>query len=139
MEHNLSQLLKQADDVALPSGLMRGILVRLEKEAASFERSQRRLWGTVSALSLAAFLASSWYAVTAFSTSNFGSYFSLIFSDGGSIALWWRELGLSLVESLPLLSLGVFLASICAVLWSARKFWTRRGRHFITSIGAKIA
>ena len=36
--------------------------------------------------------------------SGFYEYFSLIFSDGGSMLAYWKELFLSLAESLPIFS-----------------------------------
>ena len=40
---------------------------------------------------------------------GFFKYLSLIFSDGGIIATYWKEYTLSLIDSLPIASLAVFL------------------------------
>lgn len=42
--------------------------------------------------------------------SGFYEYFSLIFSDGGSILSYWKELAFSIVESLPSMSILLTLS-----------------------------
>jgi hypothetical protein len=56
-----------------------------------------------------------------FSRSGFYEYFSLAFSDGGGVALsYWKEISLSLVESLPTLSIILFLTIVFILIISLR-------------------
>lgn len=50
--------------------------------------------------------------------SRFFTYLGLLFSEGSVVLAHWRELGLSLLESLPLFSFTLTLASLTALLWS---------------------
>jgi hypothetical protein len=42
--------------------------------------------------------------------SGFYEYFSLIFSDGGSMLAYWKELSLSLAQSIPVMSIVLTLS-----------------------------
>ena len=122
MEKNLSQLFNTEKSLETPDGLSERVFARIDLVAKATERKDQYIWGTFFVFSLAAFIGSGFYAWNAFKASNFGGYFSLIFSDTGSLALWGRELGLSLIESVPIFGILIFLASIALVLWSIRKF-----------------
>ena len=56
---------------------------------------------------------------TDFAKSGFYEYFSLIFGNG-SILSYWKELSLSLVESLPIMSIIFTLSLIFICLFSLR-------------------
>lgn len=53
--------------------------------------------------------------------SGFYEYFSLIFSDGGVMFSYWKELSFSLAESLPIMSI-VFTLSILFVCFLSLKY-----------------
>ena len=52
--------------------------------------------------------------------SGFSQYFSLIFSDGAIISIYWKEFMISLAESIPLLSVTAILVSVFALLVSLK-------------------
>ena len=52
--------------------------------------------------------------------SGFYEYFSLIFSDGGSMMTYWKEFSFSLVESLPTLSIVLTLSVLFVCFLSLR-------------------
>lgn len=131
MEKNLSQLFKE--DTSVPAELADRVFQHIQKRMLARDRQQGYFWGTFFVFSLGAFISSAVYAYDAFKASNFGSYFSLIFSDTGSIAHWWKQLGLSLIESLPLLGVITLLASISVLLWSLRKFAKHTGNFSFTT------
>ena len=58
--------------------------------------------------------------VSQFQTSGFFNYFSLLFSDGGTVLSFWREFALSLAESLPWLGLSLIFATLFVFLVSLR-------------------
>jgi hypothetical protein len=94
--------------------------------AAVYARQQAsRLWrvrifATTAALSVGALVPMAISMVNAFSTSNFATYVSLIFSDVSVVSSYWKEIGASLIESLPAVSLMLTLALVGTFLWSLR-------------------
>lgn len=131
MDIDLKQLFKNDERATPPLGLSNNIFRRIDEYAQKEDRRDRYFWGTFLALSLVAFIGSGVYAYHAFVASNFGSYLSVIFSDGGAAVSLWKELGLSLVESLPLLSILAILGSVTILLWTMRKF--TKGSHTLLS------
>ena len=132
MKKNLAQLF-QADTAAIPSGIEERIYARIGECAAKTEHREKMFWGIFFIGALGSFIGSGVYAVSEFSKSNFGSYFSIIFSDTGTLALFWRELGLSLVESLPIFGIVLFLGSVSLALWSLHKFMKKTGGLLINT------
>ena len=118
-------LFQSASTIEIPDGLEARVLLSIQNAQARDYAFRRTLWGSLSIASLVVLAVSSVYTVHAFAVSSFSNYFSLIFSDIGSISLWWKELGLSLVESLPVFGTLVLIGSIGLVLWSMRKFATQ--------------
>lgn len=58
------------------------------------------------------------------SSSGFNHFFSLIFSDFSSVTTYWQSFGMILLETLPAVSLALFLAVVLTFLESA-KFLTK--------------
>lgn len=56
----------------------------------------------------------------ALAESGFMQFLSLLFSDFGVVASYWQSFALTLLESLPILSLTIFLAVILGFLESAK-------------------
>lgn len=52
--------------------------------------------------------------------SGFLQFFSLLFSDFGTVAAYWQSFVMSLLETLPAMSLAVFLAVVFVFLESLR-------------------
>ena len=52
--------------------------------------------------------------------SGFLNYFSLLFTDGGAMATYWREFSLSLAESLPVFQLALIILSLLVLFVSIR-------------------
>jgi hypothetical protein len=55
-----------------------------------------------------------------FTQSGFYEYFSLVFSSGGNLFSYWKDLALSLVESLPILNIIFSFSLIFVFLLSVR-------------------
>ncbi|MEI6843173.1 MAG: hypothetical protein WCK48_01530 [bacterium] len=70
----------------------------------------------VSVISLGALVPALTYLFHGFSQSGFYEYFSLLISDGGTALSSWKEILLSLVESLPVLEVSAFLALVLVLL-----------------------
>ncbi|TAN33030.1 hypothetical protein EPN28_03445 [Patescibacteria group bacterium] len=57
-----------------------------------------------------------------FAESGFFKFFSLLFSDFGSVYAYWQDFAWSLLESLPVMGLIILLAAVLALLISLRLF-----------------
>ena len=135
---SVTELFAQESGHGIPEGLADRVLAHIIATQNADARLKRLVWGSISAISFVLFATSTVYAINAYSGSSFASYFSLIFSDMGSVSLWWKELGLSLLESLPILGTMLVLGSIFLVLWSIRKF-AKHTSTFITISNARTA
>lgn len=95
-----------------PAGLLAKVMERIKLEQE--KRIRRRLWlfSASSALSLIALVLTFQMAKAEFSESGFLNFFSLLFSDFGVIISYWRNFLASLLESLPVISLMLFLGSL---------------------------
>ncbi|MFA5889038.1 MAG: hypothetical protein WCW47_02010 [Candidatus Paceibacterota bacterium] len=60
------------------------------------------------------------YMVQEFYQSSFGSFISIIFSDPNMAIYYWKELSLSLLETLPILGITVSLIAMYTLLVSVR-------------------
>jgi hypothetical protein len=77
--------------------------------------------GSLSLASLAGTIASAIYLVDAMNTSGTFQYISLALSDSGSVSSYWKELLLSVLESVPAFGIAVLLAAVGLFLWSAAR------------------
>ncbi len=89
------------------------------------KQEQARLWRVrtfagSAMLSVVALVPVIHSLIVALKASNFGVYMSLVFSDGGMFLSFWREIGASLIESLPVIAVAATLALIGFSLWSVR-------------------
>jgi hypothetical protein len=53
-------------------------------------------------------------------TSGFWNYLSLVFTDTSTVAVYWKEFSLSLVDALPIVSVGLVFALLLVLLTSLR-------------------
>ena len=114
------EILKEAK-VEPPRGLSDSISVRVREV-------EHNAWHTRFVTFIATTLVSSVALVVAtirlwsdLAQSGFYQYFSLLLSDGATLSLYWKQLGLSLVESLPLLNLAILLSVLGVFIWSGTK------------------
>lgn len=94
------QAAKYESAINLPDKIWRAIAVREAKT------SKIKLWvlSFIGLFSLVGLVPAFQMLFRDFTQSGFSEYFSLLFG-GGSLASYWRELALSLAESLPALSI----------------------------------
>ena len=120
MTHSLRELIQKETPVT-PSDLSARAFDAVKRTALQSYARQQRLWTLFSIVSLVGCALTGWHAASALESSNFGSYVSLIFSDGSIMFASWREAGLSLLEALPVAGIGLFLASTTLTLYLARR------------------
>jgi hypothetical protein len=94
-----------------------------------------RAWAFGSS-SLASFGLSLWtavYLVKSASETGLWQYMSLAFSENGVLLAYWREFSLSIIESLPIVSIIIFLATVGVFVWSFANVIKKDTGKFIMS------
>ena len=97
----------------------------IKHELHKLERRSLRIrtsfLGVLSLFSLSALVATFFSLGRTLATSGFSNYLSLIVSDSSIITTYWKEVSLSLVESLPMLSVALLLLALGVFIWSSAK------------------
>ena len=91
--------------------LSRDISRNIIKHEKRIIRIKLYLFSIVGSLSLVGFIPVLKTLFDGFTQSGFYEYFSLVFSSGSNLLSYWKELALSLIESLPILNI-IFLFSL---------------------------
>ena len=104
MENNLKKAFEEVTYVPLDnlSSLIWGKIAKREK---TIERAKIYAFSGLGILSFIGFIPLFKMMLSDMSSSGFYEYLSIAFSNGGLISSYWRELLLSLSESIPLTSL----------------------------------
>jgi hypothetical protein len=139
--NRLQKILMSASLV--PDGLPARIMVRVEK-AARKQTILRGIFGAVMSVIFASALVFAGREMfSEMTTSGFGQYLSLIFSDGASVAGDWRDLLWTLVESAPVVGLTLCLAAAgmltAAVRWTGRTYGRFGGVASLRGTGMGLA
>lgn len=116
----LEYLFKEYKEVEAPEKLRESIILRIEK----FERRMAILKASVSGVFSLAFLVALYSSisltVSEMGTSGLYHYANLLITDFSDIGAFWRELLLSLVQSLPVFAVTITLLSLLAFIMSIR-------------------
>jgi len=108
--------LKQAEPSPL---LFSAILHRIEIAQRRQAIIQLAFFSSVTLVSLVLIVPAYQYLMIGFSQSGFYQYLSLL-SEGTLILSYWKEIALSLVESLPILGFAALLSVIFVMLGSLK-------------------
>jgi hypothetical protein len=115
---NQSGLYRTLRAVEPPAGLYAGILVRIDLAKRRSAQMRAGIFGVVALVSGSLLVPIVQYTLQQFYASGFYDYFSLAMSDHSLVTTYWREFGLSLIESLPSLALLTLLPIAAALVWS---------------------
>lgn len=118
IDKKYKKLLGSINIIEPPKGLEKRIMTRINAERMRLARVRAWIFGSTSAVSFGFSLWAVIYLVNSVKETGFWQYFSLLFSDKGAVLAYWRELSLSLIESLPILSLIIFLVAAGFFIWS---------------------
>lgn len=103
--------------------LFNKIILRIKKEEKIFIIKKRLLIvSAVLFLSSVAFIFSAITTHTEFIKSGFFDFFSLMFSDFNTIIAYWQNFSMSLLESLPVVSVIIFLFTLIIFISSLKAF-----------------
>ena len=103
-----------------PPGLMSAILARIDQKERQTAQVRVVAFSVVSLISIAALVPAINYFAGDFNQSGFSQYFSLLFTDGGTAMIYWKDFALSLLESLPIISTATLLATTLILLSSLK-------------------
>lgn len=101
-------------------GLEKDIINKLHKLEKRELLLRQGMYSTISFISFFGIIYSSMYVYNNVASSGISSYLSLIFSDIEALT-YWKELSLSILESLPFLGFTVGFAVLGVFLWSLVK------------------
>ncbi|MCX6715989.1 MAG: hypothetical protein NT077_03150 [Candidatus Taylorbacteria bacterium] len=94
-----------------------------------------RTWsfGSIAAVALVLAMVVGKYLYGAFLQSGFYEYLSLAFSGDSTVYTYWKELSISIAESIPIIGLAVLLVIVTVLIWSGAQAITnsRRFTHLI--------
>lgn len=100
--------------------LLKRILNKIETEKCLTAKKQTFFFLSLLVISAIAFIPSYQMLKTESTASGLPGFVSLIFSDPEAVLVYWQEFFLSLVESLPVLSITIFLSTILMLLGSIK-------------------
>ena len=103
-----------------PKGLLGKIIKRIHKEERLLVFRKVTIFSITLAISLLAFVPTFKILISDFSQSGFINFFSLIFSDFSAVATYWKSFTMILLETLPTVSLALFLAVVLLLLQSVK-------------------
>lgn len=103
------------------SGLCEAILARIALLERRYTRVRAGLFSALALVCAAALIPATQYAAEQFYASGFYDYLTLIVSDHTLVLTYWRQFGLSLLESLPSLALLLFVPLIIVLAYSLRR------------------
>ena len=118
---SMEKLQKVFAELKVPEALYRAVHMRISALERRSARVRAALFGFLSIVSLAALVPAVQYAAQQFYVSGFYDYATLMFSDSSLVVTYWREFGLSLMESLPSLALLLLIPIVAMLLWSLKR------------------
>jgi hypothetical protein len=115
MKTSLNNLLK---DSQTRSGFEDRVLISLENSSIKRERSRIYSYLVLTLVFFGASVPSIIYLIQDLTRTGFSSYAYLIVTEKTRIFVYMKEFFVSLVESVPVFSLALFLCVLGAFLWS---------------------
>ena len=101
-----------------PQGLYAAVMARVELAKRRAAQMRAGLFGIIALASSAVLVPALAYMSNQLYASGFYDYLSLLSSEHSLVLTYWREFGLSLIESLPSLALLLVLPTVVALVWS---------------------
>ncbi len=118
--HTLEKLFQNISSAEHSPDLYQKITTLILRKRQRQEQIQLILTGGLSLLSGVGVIFAFRYVIQELSHSNFSQYISLLFHDSTTALVYWRELGMSLAESLPFLGVTILLSTILLFLASLK-------------------
>ena len=103
-----------------PKGLFDKIIQRIRREERLLVLKRVILFSFLLVGSVIGFFPSINLLVSDFNQSGFLKFFSLIFSDSSIVAIYWKSFIMTLLETIPTVSIALFLAILLTFLQSIK-------------------
>ncbi len=103
-----------------PAGLLEKILFRIKKEQRFLAIRQGIIFFVFLACSVVLFWPALIMLLSDISKSGFIYFFSLLFSDFSTVLTFWQSFIMTLLETLPAVSIAIFLAVVVIFLQSVK-------------------
>ena len=103
-----------------PIGLFEKIINRIHKEERVLVLRRIIIFSTTLVISLIGFFPALSLLMSGLNQSGFLNFFSLMFSDSSTIMTYWQSFAMVLLQTLPALSLALFLAILLTLLQSIK-------------------
>ena len=115
--------------VTLPEHFSERVLVSVEQYEKKHIRIEWTVNGSVALLSFVLFFFAGMSLYSSVSSGVISNYLSLVGSDFGTLVVLWKEIGLLVLESIPVFGVSLAIFGITAFLWSLLRF--SKTRSFI--------
>ncbi len=115
------QLLKNLVAARAPAYILTDIEANIDKLLTRKNIIKGTIHATISCIAIFSLVLSFRYTTTAMIGSGFTSYISIIFTEGTNLLSSWKELGLVLIESLPVLSISAVVGLLAVSIYSLNK------------------
>lgn len=119
-EDTYQKLFSKLEFPELPDGLLEKTMARVQKIQRRSAIRQLVIFSLTAIASMAAFIPGLQLLKADLFESGFLSFLSLLWSDYSIIMTQWQNLGLALLESLPVTSLAIIMISIFVFLQSLK-------------------
>lgn len=114
----------------LPAGLFEKIIKRIHKEERLLVLRRVVLFSVTLAGSGVAFFPALNMLLSDFNQSGFLRFFSLTFTDFSTVMTYWKSFSMALLQTLPAISLALFLAVLLTFLQSIKSLIKYERRYF---------
>lgn len=118
MDNNIGNPFKAIGELKSPDLLSSKILFRINHEQRKRAKFRLIITRTVGSLSFFAFFPILINLVAQLQNSGFWNYLSLLFTDTSTVAIYWKQFSLSLIEATPMFSLTLILLSLLGLFVS---------------------
>lgn len=121
MRKDFEKLFSRLGTSEMPDDLLDKIMTRIKMEKSLLAVKRKLIVFSLGFAASAIGLVPVFNLVRAdFAESGFFQFFSLLFSDFSVAVNYWQTFAMSLLETVPVVSMAIFLAVILVFLWSLK-------------------
>jgi len=118
---NYEKLFSKIPTAKAPEHLFVDIETGIHAAYIHKNRVRGTIYAITACLAIAGFIPAAKYMIDSMINSGFTSFISVLITDGANIFGSWKELGLALAESLPVLSITAVVTLLIGSIYSMSK------------------
>lgn len=111
--------------------LRHNILLEIKREERRRAKVHLFAYASIFPFSLFGIILSVQYMSQGFYESGFYGYLSLLFSGDSAVYVYWKELSLSLIDSMPIIGIIAFLTAMGVLIWSGANAFSNTRRYIL--------